>query len=828
MIIYRQQVRLDREDPLRSLDCTGSLSFKQLDDLGVYKKGIMNRMQSLPLYEQTLVSLGWPEVVDFLARQTVLPVAAERCRTLPFLKEPAAVRERLAVVWEAVLMLKGGSHIPLSTFADPRPFFIRAAKGAVLEGTELRSIHDLLEQVESVRSSFIRKREEAPRLFQIAIQLEPFEGLRRKIASAIDPEGRIQEGATPTLRALTAEASRAREMITDQLEKMLRSPRYEKLLQEFYYTERDGRFVLPFKVSDQNKEGGVVHDLSASGATAFVEPRELVGSNNRLRVAQLAVSREVERILRALSEEVGREGERLQRNLATLAEIDLIRASAALSHRIGAISPQINEGGAVRLLEARHPLLLLRKGNVVPNDILIEEQQRALILSGPNTGGKTVLLKTIGLLALMVRAGLPIPCRDGAEIPLFPAIIADIGDDQDLSRDLSSFSAHLQKVLQILESAPDGALILLDELITSTDPSEGAALAAAILMELADRGMRIVTTTHYPSLKGLAQTDPRFLNGSLAFDLEQLAPTYRLVLGTPGRSAALEIAARLGLPDAILARAKEQLRPQETAMEWIIAELERERQRAEEERRKWQTLRAEAEEAAAIQKEAVARWERSEKEIQKKVRQKVAEAVTEARSEIAALMASLKEKRDPALIKKGRAALTEIEKKTGGGEVRKTPASAPVPLQVGQRVEVLSLGKQGTLLDPPSGLRKVRVQMGSQILSVSTDAIEGIPDGQQDKIEEKPSASVFVDSGQSTLDLIGKRVEEALELLERFLDRAILGSDREIRLVHGHGSGRLKRAIREYLSTSPYVARFRPGDPLEGGDAVTIITLREE
>ncbi len=784
-------------------------------------------MQSDHLYEQTLTSLGWPAIIEFLAGQAALPITAERCRSLPFLEGPEAVRERLAIVWEGVLLLKERSHIPLSSFIDPRPFLARAMKGAVLEGVELRGIHDLLEQVETVRSFFIRRKEGVPRLFQIATELEPLEGIRQTIASAVDPEGRIREGATPALRALTAEAARARETITDQLEKILRSARYEKLLQEPYYTEREGRYVLPFKVADQNKEGGVVHDLSASGATAFVEPRELVGSNNRLRVAQLAVSREVERILRSLSEEVGREAGRLQHNLEVLAEIDLLRASANLAERIGGICPRVNEGGAVRLVEARHPLLLLRKGNVVPNDILLEEGHRALILSGPNTGGKTVLLKTIGLLALMVRAALPIPCRDGSEIPFFSTVIADIGDDQDLSRDLSSFSAHLQKILTILEAGPHGSLILLDELITATDPAEGAALAAAILTELADRGMRIVTTTHYPSLKGLAQADPRFLNGSLAFDLEQLAPTYRLVLGTPGRSAALEMAARLGLPDSILARAKEHLRPDETTLERIISELERERRKAEEERQRWEALRTEAETAAALQKEGAARWAISEREIQKKIRQKVAEAVAEARSEIATLVASLKEKRDPALIKKGQSLLMEIEKKAGGTAAPREPSSAPMPLRAGQRVEIVPLGKQGFLLDAPEGLKKVRVQIGSQTLSVSPDAIEGV---MEENVEEIPTAPAFKSAGssESTVDLIGKRVEEALEILERFLDRAILGNGREIRLVHGHGSGKLKKAVREYLPTSPYVARFRPGDLLEGGDAVTIITLKEE
>lgn len=781
------------------------------------------------LQKQSLAALGWPEILDFLSGQASSPMTAARLQRLPFLEEPEGVREQLALVWEAVSLLKKFGDLPLSPFPDLHPVFIRAAKGAALDGLELRSVLHFLEQVGALRAFLLNRKEDAPHLMQWAVPLDASEPLRKKIDQAIDEEGQVRESATPALRALKIEAARAREAITDQLETMLRSPRYEKLLQESYYTEREGRYVLPFKIAHQNKEGGVVHDLSASGATAFVEPKELVIPNNRLRVAQLSVAREVERILKSLSEAVGEVEAPLQRNLDVFIEVDLIRAKARLSEKIGAILPLINTAGKLKLIGARHPLLLLRSSEgsgkpVVPNDIVLGEDQRAMVISGPNAGGKTVALKTIGLFALMIRAGLPIPCEEGSEMALFPEVTADIGDDQDLSRDLSSFSAHLENILSIL-SMPEGTLVLLDELVTSTDPAEGAALAESILIEMVDRGMKVVTTTHYPSLKGLAQTDPRFSNASLGFDLERMAPTYRLVQGIPGRSAGLEIAARLGLDESILSRAKERLNQTERVLDRLIAELERERRKAEEERERSAALRREMEAAAAAQREATAHLALSEKEIQKKVKQKVAEAVASARSEIAALLESLRAAADPAEIKKGRERLIRIEEKAQEA-IQPAPALR-VPPQVGKKVEILPLGREGVLLDPPLGAKKVRVQMGNQILLISPDSIEGIPQEAQTPPENEPPGlpQVQADQAESEIDLHGERVEEALERLERFLDGAILTDIREVRIIHGQGTGKLKKAIRAYLASSPYVVQFRPGDLLEGGDRVTFATL---
>lgn len=775
------------------------------------------------LNEQTLQALGWPEIIRFLSQQARSPMTADRCRALPLWDDPAAVSERLSAVWEGVVLLKQAGDLPISFFPDLRPVFVRAAKGAALEGAELRGIFDFLEQVRAVRAFLLGRKEAAPHLLQWGVSLEPLDPLRKKIGQSIDEEGQVRESATPALKALKAEAARAREGIISRMESMLRSPRYEKLLQESYYTEREGRYVLPFKIAHQNKEGGVVHDLSASGATAFVEPRELVAPNNRLRVAQLSVAREVERILSALSGEAGAAEESLRRNIDVMVELDLVRAEAALAERIGGICPVIYTDGRIDLREVRHPLLLLHKGEVVPNDIVLDAAQRALVLSGPNTGGKTVILKTIGLLALMVRAGLPIPCEAGSGMALFSEVIADIGDDQDLSRDLSSFSAHLGKIRAILSAARPGALVLLDELVTSTDPTEGAALAEAILIEMVDRGLKVVTTTHYPSLKGLAQADPRFLNASLGFDFERMAPTFRLLLGVPGRSAALEVAERLGLSRSILEEAKQRLGRTEQALERLIADLERERRQAEKERERSTALRQEIEAAAEIQRAGAERAALSEKEIQKKIRQKVAEAAASARSEISALVESLRSATTLSKIREGAARLAEIEKRAAG------PASspiAPIPLQAGGKVEVIPLGKTGVLLDPPSGAKKVRVRIGNQILSLSPDSIEGLPEESKEEVDlPKAPPSGSAGTFKPELDLHGRRVEEGLELLERFLDRAMLSEEREVRLIHGHGSGKLKKGIRDYLKGSPYVERFRAGDLLEGGDGVTIVTL---
>lgn len=787
-------------------------------------------MKKESLARQSLTALGWPEIVDFLSGQTSSPLTAARCRSLPFLADPEAVRERLSIVREGVGLLKQSGDLPFSHFPDLHPLFIRAAKGAALEGMELRSILHFLEQVRALRVFLFNRKEEAPHLLQFAGALEPLEPIRKKIDLAIDEEGQVRESATPELRALKIEAARARQAITDQLDAMLRSSRYEKLLQEAYYTEREGRYVLPFKIAHQNKEGGVVHDLSASGATAFVEPKELVIPNNRLRVAQLSVTREVERILKSLSEAVGEVEAALRRNLEALVEIDLIRAEARLSERIGAAVPLINTAGKVHLVGARHPLLLLRSAGeidgkgVVPNDLLLDEAHQAMVISGPNAGGKTVVLKTVGLFALMIRAGLPISCREGSEMALFPEVVADIGDEQDLSRDLSSFSAHIENILSIL-SMPEGTLVLLDELVTSTDPAEGAALAEAILIELVDRGMKVITTTHYPALKGLAHTDPRFSNASLGFDLERLAPTYRLVQGIPGRSAGLEIAARLGLDDSVLRRAKERLDRTERVLDRLIADLERERRQAEEARARSSALREEMEAAAAAQKEAAAHLALSEKEIQKKVKQKVGEAVAAARAEIAALLQSLRASTDPGEIRKGRERLIRIEEKIEQA-VRPAPA-ARIPPQIGKKVEIIPLRREGILLDPPEGAKKVRVQMGNQVLMISPESLEGIPEAAQAAPESEPPVLPVTraEPAESELKLHGERVEEALERLERFLDHALLSGTKEARIVHGQGTGKLKKAIRAYLAASPYVVQFRPGDLLEGGDGVTIATL---
>ena len=787
-------------------------------------------MKKESLDKQSLTALGWPEIVDFLSRQTSTPLTAARCQSLPFLDDPEAVRTELSVVSEAVGLLKRSGDLPFSRFPDLHPLFVRAAKGAALDGIELRSILYFLEQVRALRAYLLGRKEEAPHLLQFAGALDPLDPIRKKIDPAIDEEGQVRESATPELRALKSEAARARQSITDQLDTMLRSSRYEKLLQEAYYTEREGRYVLPFKIAHQNKEGGVVHDLSASGATAFVEPKELVVPNNRLRVAQLSVAREVERILKSLSEAVGAAEEALQRNLDVFVEIDLIRAKARLSERIGGIVPIINTEGKLNLIGARHPLLFLRSAQensgkpVVPNDFFLGEAQRAMVISGPNAGGKTVVLKTVGLFSLMIRAGLPLSCGEGSEMAFFPETVADIGDEQDLSRDLSSFSAHLENILSIL-SRPAGTLVLLDELVTSTDPAEGAALAEAILIELADRGMKVITTTHYPTLKGLAQTDPRFSNASLGFDLERLAPTYRLIQGIPGRSAGLEIAARLGLDEAILLRAKERLNRTERVLDRLIADLERERRQAEEEKARSAALREEMESAAAAQKEAAAHLALSEKEIQKKVKQKVGEAVAAARAEIAALLQSLRASTDPSEIRKGRERLIRIEEKIEQA-IRPAPA-ARIPPRAGKRVEIIPLRREGILLDPPEGAKKVRVQIGNQVLMISPESLEGIPDDARAAPESGPPALPVTQAEpvESELKLHGERVEEALERLERFLDHALLSGTKEARIVHGQGTGKLKKAIRTYLAASPYVVQFRSGDLLEGGDGVTIATL---
>lgn len=543
--------------------------------------------------------LEWGKLLDQLASHAQSTVGAERCRAMVLEQDVEQARIRQAETTDMMRLRDGTDPFPVLRFPDVLEWLGRVAKGAALEAHELRDIALVLEVIEDVQRYLLRHQADAPTVSALVSELGPVSEYRRLSAAlerAIEPDGSIRESASPELHRLMQRATDLKQQMRHRLDQILHSRRYEEVLQEHYFAQREGRYVVPIKAEMQGRVPGIVHDVSSSGATLFLEPRELVDLNNSIKVVDLDVEREVRRILRELSALVAPHQPALAGTIGVLGRLDAISAKAGLSQRLHASPPRLNDQGRVVLKQARHPFLVLTKEQVVPNDLAFDETVRVLIISGPNTGGKTVTLKLLGLFALMVRCGVHLPCAPESEMAIFPSVYADIGDAQDLARDLSSFSAHITQMVQLLGEVSDGAgtagrlatappsraLVLLDEPVTSTDPAEGAALASALLCRLAEAGVKVVATTHYSVLKGLAQERPGFANASVEFNLQTLSPTYRLIQGEPGGSAAIEIAGRLGMDQAVLDDARARLQGDNRLLETLLTDLQDKQRRLSE------------------------------------------------------------------------------------------------------------------------------------------------------------------------------------------------------------------------------------------------------
>ncbi|MBH0198419.1 MAG: endonuclease MutS2 [Nitrospira sp.] len=792
--------------------------------------------------------LEWPRLLDLLAQQAQSVLGAARCRSLPLTEELAVAHRRQQETTEMVRLLEGDEPMPVLSFPDIRECVVRAGKGGVLEAQELRECAMVLALMEELERYMAQDRIETQMLVQMAVPLHGSKWLRpvrSAIDAAIQPDGAIKESATPELRRLTHHAQELKQEMREHLEQILHSRRYEEILQESYFAQREGRYVVPVKADMRGRIPGIVHDVSASGATVFLEPRELVDLNNSIKVADLEIEREVRRILRELTVLVSDKSDQIGHGIEVLAEFDCVKAKAELSRRLKCNPVSLNEQGRVVLKQARHPLLMIAKEQVVPNDIVADETVRVLVISGPNTGGKTVTLKIVGLYALMVRAGLHLPCAPESEMALFTQCYADIGDAQDLSRDLSSFSAHITQMVQFLsdaveqaeagESALPQSLVLLDEPVTSTDPQEGAALAEALLCRLASLNMKVIVTTHYGPLKELAQTTSGFANASVEFDVERLAPTYRLFMGIPGGSSALEIAGRLGMDETIVNDARRRLRHENRRLEQLMADLQLKQRQLAEETERAQRARAEAERAAAEAKALQLKMEQAEQEARKGIKKKLGEQFQRARAEVQATVDAVKREQKLIKAKEAKQRLSELEQQT-----RQELASPgePIPLEqlkIGDVVEIAGLGMTGSLLETPQGKKRVRVKVGDGEVLATVSNLIGLARGSE--VAASPAAPStgprrFSTGGglgldeQTVVDVRGQAADDALDQVVAALDRAVLDGAPFMRIIHGHGTGRLKSALREYLKDSPYVESFRPGDRAEGGDGVTVVKMR--
>lgn len=792
--------------------------------------------------------LEFDKVLDLLEDRCTYSVAAELALDLEPSDHAPTVRRALALTDEAKALLTAAPDFSVRGARDIRETLRGARIGVLLNPSQLLEVQDTLGAARNLRAAFRRLPDAVgryPRLDDVLVMVEEFPILESDIARAIGPRGEILDSASPELGRIRAGVRTAHNRLLDRLNSLLTSQKYGNAIREPIITMRDGRYVIPVRADARSSVGGIVHDSSASGVTVFVEPMETVELSNTWRQLQRDEEHEVERILRRLSEAVATNADPLGRTVDGLAQFDFQLAKARFSFDLDAASPTVADEEApcrIVLRGARHPLLT---GAVVPIDIALGEDYRVLVITGPNTGGKTVALKTVGLLTLMAQAGLHIPADTGSVVSVFSRIFADIGDEQSIEQSLSTFSSHLKNIIAMFAGVTPDSLVLLDEMGAGTDPTEGAALARSIVATLLDRGALTVATTHYSELKSFAYTTGGVENASVEFDVETLSPTYRLLIGVPGRSNALAIAARLGLSQEIVGLARSYLTPQEVQVDELLGQIKAERDAAESARETAVVARREAEQARREAQQQLAAAERDRAAAREG-------ALAELEGELAEVRGELKRlAKDREQVAVTREWLRQAETRATdlGQSVREVRAARPAPraavapqsgVRPGDRVLVASLGQQGDVTSLLDG-DEAEVQVGTfrlrrplaDLTRMSRNQVRAAERGTRPPgARSAPAVTISTVRGNETMpleiDVRGTRAVEAEESLERYLNDAYLASLPFVRIIHGKGTGALRQSIRQYLAQHPLVAGFEGSKDNMGGEGVTVARLRQD
>ncbi len=808
---------------------------------------------------KTLTTLEYFKILDRLAGYTAFAVSADKARALRPTADIFEARRRLAETSEAVQMLVTHSDLSIGGARDIRAAVDLAAHGGVLAPVDLLDVKFTLIAARGLARRFERLAFQYPHLTEIVSRLPAPAGIVDAISKAISERGDILDDASPKLATIRRDLRVTRDRLLSKLQRMVTDPKNTPILQDTLVTQRDGRYVLPLRAEFKGRLRSIVHDQSSSGATLFVEPLVVVELNNQNRELQLAERDEERRILAELSLQIGMKAEELRWMLDGIAELDMILARAKYADDLQATEPILHEfppplrkpapgqtrppGSVIHLEQARHPLL--DPQSVVAIDVELDPQTYALVITGPNTGGKTVTLKTVGLLALMAQTGLLIPAHSGSEISCFEDIFADIGDEQSIEQSLSTFSGHVTNIIRILEKANPHTLVILDELGAGTDPQEGAALARAILTHVLGRSITTLVTTHHPELKVFAHSTPGVVNASVEFDLETLRPSYHLTVGLPGRSNALAIAQRLGMPDEIIAAARSEISPDDLRAEDLLDEIHRQRDLARQARAAADKARQEAE---SLRAELVTRLDGIDDERRKVIEQ----ARTQAESELHEVQEELRQaRRSLARARQPVEALQAIEEQVEKVEVkvekpveRKTPDVA-LPqrraVRLGDKVRVRSLNTQGVLTalteeeaEVQVGMLRIRTRLaelelagGNPLVDQPAPAPAPTPRPSASDSPPVPAASFQAASPGMEIDLRGQRADEALDALERYLDAAYLSGLPFVRIIHGKGTGRLREVVRQVLHGHPHVRSFEGGSDKEGGEGVTVVKLAQ-
>jgi DNA mismatch repair protein MutS2 len=774
------------------------------------------------MHAKSIQTLEFPKVLARLAEYTSFSAGRERALALQPSSDFAEVVQRQEETHEAMQFLDLRGSVSLGGARDVRPLAEHATRGIVLTTTELLDIRGTLTSARMLRRTITKLAAQFPRLAAIADRIDECSALEAEIARCINDRGEIIDLASPELARIRREIAIAHDRLMDRLQRLIASPISSRFLQEPIITERDGRYVIPIKADFKGRIPGIVHDTSASGATLFIEPLATVELNNRWRELRLAETHEVERILRELTALVAEQAEAIVQNVETLADLDLAFAKAKYAHAIRATMPELKRRPIdLKLVAARHPLL--DPATVVPIDVHLGDDFFILVITGPNTGGKTVTLKTIGLLSAMAQSGLHIPAMDGSAVPMFSSIYADIGDEQSIEQSLSTFSSHMTNIVEILHQADARSLVLLDEIGAGTDPVEGSALARAILAHLRERGIATVVATHYSELKVYAHVTPGLQNACVEFDDVTLRPTYHLTIGLPGRSNAFAIAQRLGLTSDIVQQARGWMSTADLEAESLLGEIKRARGETLAAREAAKQAQAEAERVERELRAQLAEIESTRADILNRTREQAREELANVRRKLRELSQQVESTEAMVAAREELAAIAEEVAPVEPPPIVRRPLGVGEPIRPGDWVRVAGLDRDGEVVALVDG--EVEVQVGHFRVRARPETLERVTSS----VERGTSSVPILHTPPSTLhvpmelSLRGLRAEEALLQLEKYLDRAYLAGLPWVRIVHGKGTGTLRQLVRERLAEHPLVASYRPAEPNEGGEGVTVV-----
>lgn len=785
---------------------------------------------------KSMETLEFPKIINQLSKFTVSDLGRQKVRNILPSNSRSEVIRLLEETDDAVQLLRLKGGIPLGIFHDVRPQLKRMEIGALSSGLEIIQIGHLLKGAREIQKFFADVKDEQiilNQLYELSDRIISLKSIERHIFSALSDSGEVLDDASPKLKSIRTSIRQTEGNVRDKLNSIIRGSQ-AKYLTDTIITMRNDRYVIPVKAENRSTFGGVVHGQSSTGQTLYIEPQSVLDLNNRLKRLQSEEKHEIERILLELSSEIVGYADEIINNLEILTEFDVLQAKARYAREIKATRPQVHSDNFIKLFNARHPLI--PEEEVVANDISLGNLYKTVVVTGPNTGGKTVILKTLGLMQLMGQAGLYIPVDEGSTIGVFNHILSDIGDEQSIEQSLSTFSSHLTTIVSIFEVLDENSLVLMDELGAGTDPQEGAALAIAILDKIGAIGSFVMITSHYPELKLYGYNRPGTMNASMEFNIDTLEPTYKFKMGIPGRSNAFEIAKRLGLEDDIIDVARSLMSSESQSIDEMIRDLDVKQKEAEQLSRNLRRKLLEAEKVHEELSEAFETYQKEKEHLKKKAQEEANEIVEKTRKEADKIISDLRQKQleisqGPAIkehefieAQTQISALRQEEEQLKQNKILQREKEKQV-LKEGQTVTVHSLGQTGTLVEKVDDdwivqMGMLKMRLPEKDLTISQE--------EQEKEKAAPRATYYGSSSsvRPEVDLRGERVESALSKLDQYLDQALLANYKKVTIIHGHGTGAVRTAVQAALRKHPRVQKFEMAPANQGGAGATIVTFK--